>query len=290
MSLRALKGVGKPFSFERVGALPKLTGLEYVLILRLTYCTVDASVTVGHRQLVRAVNAYNNTVASITINAFLCPSDGNTPNSMVNVSGVNRPVATCNYANNIGTSASFNGGRFDGPAYMMGQPYSGPTVTLASIQDGTSNTAIFSEWVKGTGTNRPGLGEVYKASISYSTNPPSPQLLGSLGYSMQMVSNTCQMSKSMEHSNKGYCYLEHTNGYGGGYSHLNTPNKNACFYSNEVYNSSYTLVGASSNHPGGVNVGFLDGSVRFVKNSVSYQSWGSIATMAGGEVLDANSY
>ncbi len=59
MSLRALKGVGKPFSFERVGALPKLTGLEYVLILRLTYCTVDASVTVGHRQLVRAVNAYH---------------------------------------------------------------------------------------------------------------------------------------------------------------------------------------------------------------------------------------
>jgi hypothetical protein len=39
-----------------------------------------------------------------------------------------------------------------------------------------------------------------------------------------------------------------------------------------------------------VNVGFLDGSVRFVKDSVSYQNWGAIATRAGGEIISANSY
>ena len=37
-------------------------------------------------------------------------------------------------------------------------------------------------------------------------------------------------------------------------------------------------------------MGFLDGSVRFVKDSVSYQTWGAIATMAGGEIVSANSY
>ena len=51
-----------------------------------------------------------------------------------------------------------------------------------------------------------------------------------------------------------------------------------------------TLVGASSNHSGGVNVGMIDGSVRFVKNTVAPQTWWALATKAGGEVLDASSY
>jgi prepilin-type N-terminal cleavage/methylation domain-containing protein/prepilin-type processing-associated H-X9-DG protein len=236
--------------------------------------------------------ATNNTVATITINGFLCPSDGNTPNATKKVAGVSRPVATCNYANNIGTSRSFNGGRFDGPAYELGQPATGPVVTLASIQDGTSNTAIFSEWIKGTGSAKAGLSAIYRSPVTFSTT--SPPMLMSLGQSMQSVSSTCQSSTTIistsSGNSKGYSYMEHTNGYGGGYAHLNTPNKNACFFANEVYNSSFTLVGASSNHSGGVNVGFLDGSVRFVKNSVSYQSWGAIATMAGGEIIGANNY
>jgi hypothetical protein len=39
-----------------------------------------------------------------------------------------------------------------------------------------------------------------------------------------------------------------------------------------------------------VNVGFLDGSVKFIKDSVSNQTWWAIATKAGGEVIDASSY
>jgi prepilin-type processing-associated H-X9-DG protein len=49
-------------------------------------------------------------------------------------------------------------------------------------------------------------------------------------------------------------------------------------------------VGASSFHPGGVNVGFLDGSVRFIKDGVNPQTWWAIATKAGGEVIDGGSY
>ena len=50
------------------------------------------------------------------------------------------------------------------------------------------------------------------------------------------------------------------------------------------------MIGASSYHPGGVNVGFLDGSVKFIKDSVSLQTWGAIATKAGGEVVSSDSY
>jgi prepilin-type processing-associated H-X9-DG protein len=163
---------------------------------------------------------------------------------------------------------------------------------MASIQDGTSNTAIFSEWLKGTGSSRAGNSAIYRSTITFSNT--SPPLLPTLGQSMQSVSNQCQMAKTIilsgSTNSKGYSYMEHTNGYGGAYSHLNTPNKHACFFANEVYYSSYTLVGASSNHSGGVNVGFLDGSVHFVKDSVSFQTWGAIATRAGGEILSGNSY
>jgi hypothetical protein len=39
-----------------------------------------------------------------------------------------------------------------------------------------------------------------------------------------------------------------------------------------------------------VNVAMLDGSVRFVKNSVNGLTWWALATKAGGEVISADSY
>ncbi len=50
------------------------------------------------------------------------------------------------------------------------------------------------------------------------------------------------------------------------------------------------IVTATSNHPGGVNVCFTDGSVRFAKDSVSLQSWWAIGTRNGGEVVSSDSY
>ena len=41
---------------------------------------------------------------------------------------------------------------------------------------------------------------------------------------------------------------------------------------------------------GGVDVLLADGSVRFIKNSISSQSWWSLGTKAGGEVISADSY
>ncbi len=47
---------------------------------------------------------------------------------------------------------------------------------------------------------------------------------------------------------------------------------------------------ASSYHSGGVNTLFGDGSVRFVKNSVSGSTWRALGSVAGGEVLSADQY
>ncbi len=47
---------------------------------------------------------------------------------------------------------------------------------------------------------------------------------------------------------------------------------------------------AQSNHPGGVNVLLADGSVKFVKDSISPQTWMALGTKANGEVISSDSY
>jgi prepilin-type processing-associated H-X9-DG protein len=49
-------------------------------------------------------------------------------------------------------------------------------------------------------------------------------------------------------------------------------------------------VSATSLHSGGVNVGFADGSVHFIKNSVSLQAWWGMGTRSGGEVISSDQY
>ena len=50
------------------------------------------------------------------------------------------------------------------------------------------------------------------------------------------------------------------------------------------------FVNATSNHPGGANYGFVDGSVRFLKSSIDIRNYGSLGTRAGGEVISSDSY
>jgi len=80
-------------------------------------------------------------------------------------------------------------------------------------------------------------------------------------------------------------------GEGGGYSHISTPNLKACIFSNDPdAQPDHTEVGASSNHPGGVNAAFLDGSVHFIKNTINPTTWWALASKANGEVLSSDSY
>ena len=53
---------------------------------------------------------------------------------------------------------------------------------------------------------------------------------------------------------------------------------------------TFMSLAATSNHPGGVNALFADGSVHFVKNSVSPYTWRCLGTIAGGEVISSDQY
>jgi prepilin-type processing-associated H-X9-DG protein len=51
-----------------------------------------------------------------------------------------------------------------------------------------------------------------------------------------------------------------------------------------------SLYGAGSSHPRGFNAGFCDGSVRFIKNSISTIVFRALVTRNGGEVIDADAF
>ena len=238
-----------------------------------------------------APQGQNDTILTTQINAFLCPSDGNVPTvnyTMKNGSGT-KLVGYCSYANNIGTLYRNNGGQFDGPAYLLGVSYfpnsaQGAAVTFASVTDGTSNTAIFSEWVRGkNSTTSMGLDQVFKCSTGF---PSANTYVIPLTYSRACQSTTTLSSFTY----KGAFWYNHKCGQGGGYSHINPPNQRACIFGTDSDQApGETMVGASSYHSGGVNVAFLDGSVHFIKNSIAPNMWWAIATKAGGEVISADS-
>jgi prepilin-type processing-associated H-X9-DG protein len=240
---------------------------------------------------------HNLTASTASISSYLCPSDGNNPGT---VSGV--LYGQTNYGNNIGVCRSLNGGMFDGPAWWLGSAAGGatrlgPVVTLAAVTDGTSNTAIFSEWIKGKGSVQTGLNMVYVSNTTFSTTAPSPALKGSPGNmqaTLQFYAATCTSLTATSFTQKGAFWAYESCGLGGGYTHMMPPNKNSCQFSGDSTSPVPDLpdrgmIGAQSYHSGGVNVGFLDGSVKFIKDSINLQTWGSIATMSGAEVVDANS-
>jgi prepilin-type N-terminal cleavage/methylation domain-containing protein/prepilin-type processing-associated H-X9-DG protein len=225
-----------------------------------------------------ATSALNVTVHATKVDAFLCPSDGNSPSLTTN---------STNYPNNVGIvrvgGTSATGGACDGPAYKLGQSTDGPVVSFAAITDGLSNTIIFSEWIKGKGVTGGGLNslyQVYALGIPEGVNTPPTT-----------YRQACLNATAVAYTQKGIDWILDDCGKGGCYSHIMTPNTRACWFgSGDNPNTDHTVIGASSNHSGGVNVVMLDGSVRFIKDSVALQTWYTLATKCNGELISSDAY
>jgi prepilin-type processing-associated H-X9-DG protein len=80
------------------------------------------------------------------------------------------------------------------------------------------------------------------------------------------------------------------------YDHWNTPNKWSCLSADSwggiagAPGSVTDAITATSNHPGGVNVLFCDGSVHFIKDSIDVQTWWALGTRNQGEILSGDMY
>jgi prepilin-type N-terminal cleavage/methylation domain-containing protein/prepilin-type processing-associated H-X9-DG protein len=247
-----------------------------------------------------------NATANITyVNAFLCPSDGNNGgNNEFLINGQNKLICTTDYYWNIGTARFYNGGKVNGPSYSpgaldpSGNPVANNVIKIATMTDGTSNTAVMSESLQSkSGQELDGLGMVYAgpdpATFATTGTPGNP--------SDWQAAQYCQNTPNLAHDYwwKGEFALSGGHNI---YSHTQTPNRRSCYWTNvgsttpgissdqDYAGGAETMVAASSNHPGGVNVLFADGSVKFVKSTVNFMAWYAIATVAGGEVVSADAY
>jgi len=82
------------------------------------------------------------------------------------------------------------------------------------------------------------------------------------------------------------------------YSHFMPPNGISCagtpdastYISNATWGGIGAAITATSNHPGGVQVAFGDGSVKFIKDSIDPKTWWGLGTRAGRELLSSDAY
>jgi len=78
----------------------------------------------------------------------------------------------------------------------------------------------------------------------------------------------------------------------GMYNHVSSPNSRQCsnIALDQVGLDVYGTSPATSFHPGGVNMGMADGSVRFIREQINLNPFWAIGTRAGNEPINANSF
>ena len=230
------------------------------------------------------------TVLCQQISSFLCPSDGAPGTSGTYlINGSNKLVGACNYPANMGLNRRNDLGTNNwvpnGPHYVASN-WDGAmkrNIGLNQFTDGTSNTVIFSEWVKGPGAKpgKDGLGMVY--SLGGNSDFGVDSAIARQCLSINPVQGNQQWGWKGEWWASSATMI---------YSHTIPPNRTACEYGDTAQDNrtTITLVNASSIHSGGVNTLFGDGSVKFIKSTVSIPVWYGLATPDRGEVISSDSY
>ncbi len=245
----------------------------------------------------------NDTLIAMQLAVLICPSDGSRQRPQA-------PWGTTNYVGNMGGPGQL--GYFTG-TIVSGSLGWGPDTTncgpigLEKILDGTSNTALFSERLIGlsgiaptavTRANKDFKRVVFDGpSVANTGQHTGPT--GALAF-IQACQNLPGTTQPHATWGSGAYWLA---GYPlhviiNDYLHAGAPNGPACNNPQGSFNSLSWIyfvnpqgsAPPTSNHPGGVNIAFADGSVKFVKDSVSLPAWWALGTRDGGETISSDSY
>jgi prepilin-type N-terminal cleavage/methylation domain-containing protein/prepilin-type processing-associated H-X9-DG protein len=225
----------------------------------------------------------NSTVYLSLINTFQCPTDDTlklftnlmwVSTIQINAGSPNFTGAPICYVANWGDQRTGNPtfDQFAGDPLVNGQIQwgcgntfrgtfgdcsDGAVVTIAAVTDGTSNTFLIGEnspYYNGSllWTNGNGIYATTVIPLNWRTNLQDGQV--------DVDGTICSIAQ------------------------LNSIQCPHCFR-NQTYN-----YGFKSKHPGGANFAMADGSVRWVKQSISPRPYNALGSRAGGEVLSADSY
>ncbi len=215
---------------------------------------------------------------------YLCPSDSS---SSTYTSGAG-PVGRSNYFGCIGSSGDLRAkgaqteGIFTSSLAEALLPVQPKGVTITGITDGTSNTALYAEVLRST--------QVAGATaVDSNTLVRGPAFGGTAlvdGRAVQGCDGSGTLSARFNYvGHQYYRNIFMTTVY----NHTLPPNWNRRVSTAQKYNctsgTSLTVMhlAASSNHTGGANVVFGDGSVRFLKDGIDFATWRAVGTMSGGE-------
>jgi prepilin-type N-terminal cleavage/methylation domain-containing protein/prepilin-type processing-associated H-X9-DG protein len=179
-------------------------------------------------------------------------------------------------------------------------------VKLASITDGTSNTGLISERQLGFNGAYSTIAAIGNNLLRCSIHSPVGAAAGSGAAGALAMQQSCA-------SAPGTTGLRYCAGNGqmwaasfpdwlviNSYNHFGTPNQIDCTNRSDPTDGNspwagyyVTALGSappSSFHAGGVNCAFADGSVHFIKNSVSPPTWWALGTRNSGEVISSDAY
>jgi len=225
-------------------------------------------------------SASNSTAVNSIVASFLCPSDAYSGTSRIN-----------NYQASRGPNTQSN------PTTTPGLFARYTAYGVRHCTDGTSNTVAFCEVLVGNAikNNYKGNGAVLVSPVgavdilNVQANPTGVVQMFQACLAM-MTTNTANI-----YNDNGYRWADGRQGY----SLMCTvavPSDSLAPFSGCRLNATYSgsdsqqLTNAGSNHPGGGNVLFGDGSVRFVKSSLNRNTWWALGTKDGGEVVSSDSY
>jgi len=251
------------------------------------------------------------TAITTRIASLVCPS---TP--FLNGTYYGRPISGTSYFASVGSSLHWVGGSGNSAPngiFMYGGSESGDTcmpIRVASVTDGTSNTIAYGEWRIGDQDSSKlsiqdviskGPGDPPGITCDGWGNPNMNMPAGGSGFLQWMNKCAALAPASIQQGGNGW---EYNMSYLGqawnqgmfGWTLGNTLTApNAPYYNCRMCSwdgdwdcpGKYSL---SSFHPGGGNVAFADGSVRFLKSSTSMPVIWALGSRDQGETLSSDSY
>jgi len=210
----------------------------------------------------------NVTVLMAEVSAFVCPSDLPNP--------IRARGAQTNYMADMGSGIVWQSatGPNAGLPAPSGAFFANSATRFAGVVDGLSNTGFFSERVMADGSNA-----IVTPQSDVFFSPAAPTTVDSAVALCNAVDISNLANQFPLFMGAPWVNGQHV------FQHVMPPNSRSCGF----FTALRAVMPPSSRHPGGVHMLLGDGSVRFIKNAISLPAWRALGTIAGGEVISADS-